>query len=500
MTSPHFSISFQHLNRLSLQHLMELPEIRNAVGLFLSKKTLAACARVCKVWHASYIPLLYASLDVFTRQEQIPAAMAFALYGRFLKELSLEFIHAQIHAISTTCHNIRRLHIDLTKIKSKHQDPLFRLLQSNPWIQELKIEKDQFDRLEAPPSIARDILMRCTAVTSVTLLGFELSREDMGTLWTLSEQLVELRLDGNSPNSLESIWEYDERPWPTFPKLELLELCWLLHELAPDAQVRWIGQCPSLKKLVWILRQSEYMLTRPPHDPAGTKFSQEWGRLFASACCPVLTSVEILGSTFKDTHLQTMLEQSPAHLTHLHIRLFRFPELATDGWRRHFGTLVSLCLLPGDLKEHWVSQIIMSSCPQLEEFVGTTLFLSDGSSADPWVCYKLRHLTIRICTTDTPQMRQEILDRLIQLKNLKTLVIKASSDWFVPNTEYRLPRYGSRDTAGELQSNEEADHDQRLFENSNSLSRRPYPTKPKQRWVQKAWPKLRHLDCRVCYQ
>jgi len=367
-------------------------------------------------------------------------------------------------------------------------------------IQDLNIEKDQLHYLEIPPSFVRDILLHCTAVTSVALIGFELSKEDIGALWTMSEQLKELRLDGYSPELPESIWELGERPWPTFPKLELLELCWILDDLTPGAQVRWIGQCPSLKQLVWTFPNFELMSQHPGDNTAETKFGQEWHKLFRSARCPLLTSVEIYGSKFEDKYLQIMLEQSPALLTHLRIRLFRFPEQATDGWRRHFGTLVCIHLLPSEFKENWVSQTILSSCPQLEKFVGTTLFLPDGSSADPWVCDKLRHLTIRIWTTDTPQMRHEILNRLIQLKNLRTLEVRASLDWFVPNTEHLLPHEHSlRDTERELQSTEEANHNQRLFVGSNSPYERTFPLKPKQRWIQDAWPKLRHFGLSSAY-
>ena len=39
---------------------MDLPELRSFVGSFLDNDDLMSCVRVSKLWHESFIPLLYA--------------------------------------------------------------------------------------------------------------------------------------------------------------------------------------------------------------------------------------------------------------------------------------------------------------------------------------------------------------------------------------------------------------------------------------------------------
>lgn len=50
-------------HNLSMHSVLVIPEIILLLGNYLSRRSVATCARVCKLWHRLLISLLYQTID-----------------------------------------------------------------------------------------------------------------------------------------------------------------------------------------------------------------------------------------------------------------------------------------------------------------------------------------------------------------------------------------------------------------------------------------------------
>lgn len=78
---------------------MDLPELRPGVGQYLNRLDLLSCIRVAKAWHASFVPLIYHTLDLQVEkvgtqtprgQKRLPSRETLRRYGSHLRDLTID--------------------------------------------------------------------------------------------------------------------------------------------------------------------------------------------------------------------------------------------------------------------------------------------------------------------------------------------------------------------------------------------------------------------------
>ncbi|KAK3810286.1 MAG: hypothetical protein J3Q66DRAFT_405045 [Benniella sp.] len=99
---------------------LDIPEIRSMVGQYLGRSNLARCLRVCKSWHASFVPLVWSTFlvvsDLYSRGHDPLLLEAFIRYRHYLKYIVLRIDAPEVYRL-TPCPNLLRLRVDVYRSK-----------------------------------------------------------------------------------------------------------------------------------------------------------------------------------------------------------------------------------------------------------------------------------------------------------------------------------------------------------------------------------------------
>jgi len=88
---------------------LELPEITTTVGKFLDRPDLVQCLYVCRVWHTSFLPLVWSAISIRSG-ERYPGVEAFNSHSQLIRNLAYDV--QDWHAYeSVHCRNVLTLHV-----------------------------------------------------------------------------------------------------------------------------------------------------------------------------------------------------------------------------------------------------------------------------------------------------------------------------------------------------------------------------------------------------
>ncbi|KAF9359096.1 hypothetical protein BGX34_008542 [Mortierella sp. NVP85] len=111
-------------------------------------------------------------------------------------------------------------------------------------------------------------------------------------------------------------------------------------------------------------------------------------------------------------------------LVHLELHDCCLEEQGSEALRRHFATLVSLSLEDCRSVRGSAIRDILFSCPRLEILRAKIVRGRDVASGGPWVCQRLRELSIGFVFGESELgLQQEVFRRLSTLTRLEQLVI-----------------------------------------------------------------------------
>ncbi|KAI8345520.1 hypothetical protein B0O80DRAFT_472900 [Mortierella sp. GBAus27b] len=98
---------------MAITNPLDLPEIRETLAPHLPSNVLARCIRVCKAWHVSFYPFLWASVDIHAKKNKQPPSKVLKKHRTLVRRLvyngHIPRGHLSIHYPA-----LRTLHVNIT--------------------------------------------------------------------------------------------------------------------------------------------------------------------------------------------------------------------------------------------------------------------------------------------------------------------------------------------------------------------------------------------------
>ncbi|KAF9937228.1 hypothetical protein BGZ67_001519 [Mortierella alpina] len=381
---------------------MDVPEILALVAIqldgprlhFRPQRDLAVCARVCKDWHATFMPFLYRSLCLglhsttpSSKQDLFPSPEVLLAY----------------------CHLVQELHLDLDSPHSLvlQQTTATDALQ-NLTLLELKAHKE---RPVEPNGTDLHWIWRITKNSShLTTLCLNNMVLDWPRLLAVLTNCR--RLDKLSCNTCTFIGSWDAATVTT----NITDL--QLEDSSGEGKVSlvdWMQLCPRLEAL------------------SVTKDRTPWlGPVSQFSPGPQLWSLELDCVLLKEVELIQVLARCPSlkKITLAGASITRPVFAALSG---HFDSLAWLDILTLPKIEPWMVKRILECCPRLASMFLSevdvnslyTTTLDDREDDLPWACRdSLKELCIiRIQMSLEVSVNDRFMKRLMDLKRLEELFI-----------------------------------------------------------------------------
>ncbi|KAF9364657.1 hypothetical protein BGX34_000828 [Mortierella sp. NVP85] len=396
---------------------MDIPEIRAIVARFLLNfSDLAAAALVCKSWNATFTPVLYTDVRFHSsKQHSMEGLVANASR---IRHLLLSEIHVNVP--SHICTKLKSLEIRTSSSWNLQAvGRLAALVRHNTNIEMIDIE---YAGDVSPRSFLKTVSF-CTGLRELYISMPKLKTSCVEIILDVAARLEHLKIKSVTASFPESLDK-----WPCFPLMKKFELS--VYETPARVFLELIRKCPGLKGLDWNVGRNE---TCPASDISG---------LFKTYC-PLVEQLDLTYVSLMDEHFSEIL-YGCHRLLSLRFRESNFGELAFQSLSRHFASLEKLDLGYSTGLTSTMIQQIMTSCPRLTTFYGTTLDASDilGDIMDEnamevdtqeqprdWVCTNLRFLTISICGLEGKPLvwHRKVLQQLARLDKLDTLSLCASA-------------------------------------------------------------------------
>ncbi|KAK3810296.1 MAG: hypothetical protein J3Q66DRAFT_391411 [Benniella sp.] len=381
---------------------LDIPEIRSMVGQYLGRSDLVRCLRVCKSWHALFVPLVWSTItvgpEIYSWDDQ-PPLDAFIRHSHHLKVLSLD-IDAHHEYRSTSCPNLLRLRVNaIRKIESEGIDII--PVQIAPY------EKLRYLNIYG-------VVMRTSqriiwepvhyqSLSELELRSLEIEPTGTATFWDLCTQLVSLKFDR------VTVTEMPARSI-TFDRLQRLQLE-LSSQIPIEHQLEWITQCPNLTSLFW-----NYNVVDP---------TSRFMRHFVPGTWPQLSELVLAGIEFTDAQLARVIG-AMQNLKSLSVQACEVGSRFLEALRHHSQTLTLLGTFDCEVSTPSLVPKILASFPHLESLSVERVMSLDIIDSPPWVCEdSLKVLRIGISfplNQDTDYQRQ-VFQRISRLTNLKKLTL-----------------------------------------------------------------------------
>ncbi|KAG0218292.1 hypothetical protein BGX31_011654 [Mortierella sp. GBA43] len=374
---------------------LDLPELRAAIGYYLTLRDLAQCLRVCKSWHTTFLPLVWSTIIIKDNQ-RYPTVEAFSRHCCFVEDLTYttELCHEYI---SMHCSNLVSLTINHTSDTSP-------------------VNIDQYQRLhrlsiQGPLRIPHTKLAVWKPVHhlhTLSILELDMLRidpTDNTAFWDMCIRLKSLTM------KFVYITELPDRTM-TFDQLETLSLR-LQSKIQFERHLDWFAQCPNLISLAW----------NPWRDQQSEGLDALAARL-AEGAWPKLCRLQLRGNELEDERLSRIINgmKTVESLTDIGHGFGPFSLIAL---RSHFHTLRILDIEASSFSTSSMIPEILSSCPQLRTLILGDVYSDSIVQGDPWVCqHSLKAFSARIIITskqDQVDDQQRILERISELGNLEKL-------------------------------------------------------------------------------
>ncbi|KAF9187944.1 hypothetical protein BGZ50_001675 [Haplosporangium sp. Z 11] len=338
---------------------MDIPEIRLMVGQFLHPSDVVSCARVCKVWHDTFMPLLWSEIDC-TSSGPWPRGNVIEKYVCYIRVLDMEDF--TLNGYSRACTRLQRLNITDYRQFNTTWPRLAAFICQNPNLQSLEIN---FSATRGSFVIPSQFMAAWTAsalkLKRLRISNVKLDTEAMNLLLDLTLRLSTLELEWVDIGELGSM----DR-WSSFPHLETLLLD--VHSgLSAAKAICWTQKCPRLRVFEYTaLRLLEQKALLPVDDIVD---------LFLRTC-PLLENLKLWCHHLKDSDLARILKVCP-RMTVLSVPETGFGPLAFESLVRHFSYLQELNIEQCRQVTGAMCQHVLASCPELRRFYADRLNVGD---------------------------------------------------------------------------------------------------------------------------
>ena len=397
---------------------LDLPEVRSMVGQYLRQPDLARCSRVCRSWHASFVPLVWSTAFIEPEPtHRNPSLEAFKRYSHHLKELSYTVDAPHEHR-STPCPRLLSLTVYV-----------FQLPPKLPRIDTVVIAIPQHEQLRSlcingakmGPSL-RIIWKPADHLHNLSKLelnDLEIEPQDTATFWDLCTQLEELLIQNIS-------FKLPVKT-TTFDRHQRLELC-LKPPIALECQLDWITQCPNLTYLQWINNHT--------HPKSGVTRRFKPG----TYTWPNLRELSLLAFNFTYEQLARVIG-AMRDLKTLDVSGSEVGPRFSEALRPHFPSLRSLNISDCNELTPTIAPNILASCSHLESLDVGPFMSQDIIDGPPWICessLKVLAAAFLFPCDDADHHQRQVLQRIARLTNLKKVTLSPAYDIDARDLELRL--------------------------------------------------------------
>lgn len=334
-----------------MHSVLDTPEIILLIGNYLSRRSVAACTRVCKMWHRLLIPSLYWTVDC--QDPGIIPIEELEKNASHIRNLSVsadanlmeDGVSVFLSRSTIRCRNLRALTVNVyndTDGKSCWEA----LILLNQQLRELSIINDNFGFQLS----WRVVFSQCSPfLQTLTLHESRLDEQDTAQLMELGRRLKSLDL-----LDCECVWS-EFTAEPQFPMMTCLKISGMFP--SPDQELSWFTQCPRLRIISW----NRPKFTRS--NPSGTSTRPTFSTLQIRPW-KYLQQLDLTSINLSDSQLARILTTcSPLRV--LSIMKSGFWHRSLMALEKHSETLESLRLYDGDGLHSWMCQWIAASFPKL---------------------------------------------------------------------------------------------------------------------------------------
>ncbi|KAF8941351.1 hypothetical protein EDD21DRAFT_376687 [Dissophora ornata] len=393
---------------MSSINALDLPEIVQHVGTYLTRSNLVQCLTVCKAWYCAFLPLVWREVAVGHRSFQSNGGGPHAEVLEHHRDLvsALEIKNDVSSAFAFEYPNLKTLelalfsHILALSSGDEHSrlDGLLKLIALNPLVERLIFFG--FNECTTTELWA--------AVAGLSLLKeFELDKslvpdDQVDDFWRACSHLRCLRLiDAN----IEGKGGLDRVEFPQLRELKME----LVGRLDTMGQLDLMSRCPQLEDLVWRVKD-RFEVSKVWETFAQRAASGTWRNLKQLTLNFGMDDMElsqVIGAMNQATKLE-LASKGIGPLT------FRSLQLHTNSLRE-LRFPISKQLTGSMLRD------IFCCFPELEILKCGSIFAKDVVEGGPWVCQSLRDLCVLFLFREGEQDLQPLIfQRLSKLVKLES--------------------------------------------------------------------------------
>ncbi|KAF9348422.1 hypothetical protein BGX34_002495 [Mortierella sp. NVP85] len=393
---------------------LDIPEIRSMVGQYLGRSNLARCLRVCKSWHASFMPLVWSTTKVWKETSSVlhnPPLEAFIRYSHHLKDLYY-YTDAPEDYRFTPCPNLLRLKVDFTWIRKVRGTNIVPV-QIAPY------EKLRYLSIYGVDmGLSRSVMwepVHYHNLSELELHDLEIKPTCTATFWDLCAQLASLKIEK------VSVAEMPARSI-IFDRLQRLELeLKFQNSLEPKSQnslehqLDWITQCPNLSILRWYSNGSHLASSFVKGFIRGTS---TWDNL---------RELMLMSFEFTDGQLARIIG-AMRELRVLDVYTCEVGSCSLKALRLHSQSLTSLIAMDCDFSASSFVPGVLASFPHLEYLAFDSVMSQDIIDGPPWACERSLKVLVAgfqfdldLDNQDLVYHQRQVLQKVSRLTNLKEL-------------------------------------------------------------------------------
>ena len=339
-----------------MHSVLVIPEIILLIGNCLSRRSVATCARICKLWHMLLIPLLYQTIDCM--DPRIVPIDELAKNARHIRNLSVRLyetcnlIEDGISVFSSRatirCRNLRALTVTVYDDRDG-KSCCEALILLNQQLRELRVHIVSRN-LEVQLSW-RVVFSQCSPfLQSLTLESCHPNKQETAQLMEIGQRLKSLDLF-----FCECVWS-EFTTEPQFPVMTCLKISQMFR--SPEQELSWFTQCPRLREICWNRH------TNTEFNPRSTVSRPAFSILHFRPW-KHLQQPELNSSNLSDSQLARILTTS-GRLRAISITKSGFWYRSLAALQKHSETLERLRLYDGDGLHSWMCQWIATSFPKLK--------------------------------------------------------------------------------------------------------------------------------------
>ncbi|KAF9541610.1 hypothetical protein EC957_002914 [Mortierella hygrophila] len=416
--------------------ILNLPEeIRPFIGKFLDTKAIQACLLVSRSFHQSFEPILWQKVVIRPSKPDSGYINAlrtrtwdvhnYVIHDTVASEFyQLSFPHLRRLQLSAKGHEVSDR---ADKNEDSHSLSLIYVQQANDQTQLVRLNPTTRTLVVTNLAVTPDAKFWETIYSTwvspqiLHATGPVASTEEVATaFWRACTRFSELSLLSLTvePSLMFSTL--------TFPRVRRLNIQTIsgIHTRwnKPQHHLVLMKACPQLKHLTW-----DAILLSSTSLPSPSALLSEFRQAIELNHWPYLDSLEFCWLYNKlGKELALLLDAFPNPLIALRLRTCAFNSHVLAVLKdKKFESLRILKIYANCGITSKATLDILTSCPNIEVFRSTHIYAGDVNPSEPWVCKRLRSLTVcfihRESTSSRAALDQQVYTQLAKLTNLTRL-------------------------------------------------------------------------------